>query len=465
MAPKAETTQPNRISAIILFAVIAGAPFPFGSTSHIAIAFWCGMLSLGVLTASPSSLQKGHLVLLAGMGFVVAAYAFVLHEQMSNTPWIANPNPIWAQTSKALGIPIKPSVSIVRYEPFYALGAPLSSILALILGLVVGADDHRARQALLVIGWSGVAYAVYGIAALLFEPTTILWREKTFNTESVTATFINRNTAAAYFGSCAVAWLVMLMARIRGNLPSGPITWKRFGQSIGSEHSSQKGMIIRFCAFFVCLTAMFMTGSRGGVIVSLFAMVVGFAVFFHRDLSRIISLVLAVIAAGVMALALLHFLGGNVESRFDAGGLVEQGRSAAYQSTLRLIADYPWFGTGLGTFAEAFPAYRSANISIFGVWDIAHSTPLEMAAELGIPLTLIVAAGWLVIFSVLVRGTRRSRRETVAPLVALGIALIAVLHSSIDFSLQIPGFAIVVFAIVGVGLGQSFAGAARQKAG
>ena len=29
-------------------------------------------------------------------------------------------------------------------------------------------------------------------------------------------------------------------------------------------------------------------------------------------------------------------------------------------------------------------------------------------------------------------------------------------HSSIDFSLQIPGFAIVVFAIVGVGLAQSF---------
>ena len=35
-----------------------------------------------------------------------------------------------------------------------------------------------------------------------------------------------------------------------------------------------------------------------------------------------------------------------------------------YKATLRLIADHPWFGTGEGTFAQAFPAYRSANVSM-----------------------------------------------------------------------------------------------------
>ena len=51
-----------------------------------------------------------------------------------------------------------------------------------------------------------------------------------------------------------------------------------------------------------------------------------------------------------------------------------------------MIADHPWFGTGLGTFVWSFPAYRSANISLWGVWDLAHSTPLELAADLGLPL-------------------------------------------------------------------------------
>src|SRR5439155_26805836 len=68
-----------------------------------------------------------------------------------------------------------------------------------------------------------------------------------------------------------------------------------------------------------------------------------------------------------------------------------------------------------------------------------------------------------VVFLVLIRGTRRSRRETVVPLVALAVSLIAVLHSSIDFSLQVSGYAIVVFAIVGAGLAESFdAGSPRN---
>ena len=354
-----------------------------------------------------------------------------------------------------MGQQVAPSVSIVRGEPFYALGAPLANVLALLLGLIVGADGQCARRALQVMVWAGVGYAAYGIANLLFDPTAILWREKTADTE-LTATFINRNTAAAYFGSCAVAWLVMLMARVRGRLPAGPIVWAKLAQHIVSGASGEQQIITRFCMFFVCLTAMFMTGSRGGVLLSLFAMVVAFVVFVRRDLPRVISLLLAMVGAGAVALALLQFLGGNVEAKIGAAGLVEQGRLAAYQSTLRIIADYPWFGTGLGTFTSIFPAYRSGNISIVGVWNLAHSTPLELAAELGIPLALLIAAGWIVAILVLFRGTRRSRRDTVVPLAALAVSLIALLHSSIDFSLQVSGYAIVVFALVGVGLAQSF---------
>jgi len=153
---------------------------------------------------------------------------------------------------------------------------------------------------------------------------------------------------------------------------------------------------------------------------------------------------------------LLWLMGGQVEGRIDAGGLTEQGRYATYQSTLRIIADHPWFGTGWGTFAAIIPAYRSGEISIWGVWELAHSTPLELAAELGVPLAAVVVLAWVLGMFVLLHGTRRSRRETVAPLAAFAVALIANLHSSVDFSLQVSGYAIVAFAIVGVGLAQSF---------
>jgi hypothetical protein len=79
-----------------------------------------------------------------------------------------------------------------------------------------------------------------------------------------------------------------------------------------------------------------------------------------------------------------------------------------------------------------------------------------LAAELGVPLTAVIVMGWSVICFVLVRGTRRSRRETVVPLAALAASLIAILHTSIDFSLQVTGYAIVIFSFVGVGLAESF---------
>ena len=42
------------------------------------------------------------------------------------------------------------------------------------------------------------------------------------------------------------------------------------------------------------------------------------------------------------------------------------------------------------------------------------------------------------------------------PVAALAVAILAVLHSLIDFSLQIPGYAIVALSLIGAGLAQSF---------
>ena len=36
----------------------------------------------------------------------------------------------------------------------------------------------------------------------------------------------NRNTAAVYFGSCAILWLLLVLQKIRHRLPSGPIYWR-----------------------------------------------------------------------------------------------------------------------------------------------------------------------------------------------------------------------------------------------
>src|SRR4029077_20605404 len=115
--------------------------------------------------------------------------------------------------------------------------------------------------------------------------------------------------------------------------------------------------------------ALFMTGSRGAVAISLLALIVGFVGYFWRHLSRGGGIFAAVASCGAVTLILLQVMGGGVNARFDARGLTDEGRLDTYKSTLHMVADHPWFGTGQGTFPFAFPAYRTANASIRGVWD------------------------------------------------------------------------------------------------
>jgi O-antigen ligase len=426
-----------------------------GSLEPPTLAAGCALLGVGLILAPTRRLQRGHLLLLAGVAFVVVCFAFVLHEQLSDHPWIAPFNPIWAKASDALGKPLIPSVSIVRGEPFFALGHALANVLALVLGLIVGVDSERARRGVSVMAWAGVVYAVYGILAfaLAFDPTEILWHEKTDNLGNLTATFINRNLAACYFGSCAAVWLVLLMSAIRRNLPRGPIEWKKVPQHL--LHETHKDVLIRFVMLLVCLSAMFMTASRGGVLVSLGVMMVTFLIYFGRDLPRGAGFAIALLACVATGLLLLQVLGGNVSMRLEQGGLSDPGRLSVYRSTLRIIADNPWFGTGIGTFADAFPAYRSSDMSMWGRWGVAHSTPLELTSEMGIPLAVVVAAAWIVALAVLALGLRGRRRARTVPFAAFAVALIALLHSSFDLSLQIAGYSIVVFALLGVGLSQA----------
>jgi O-antigen ligase len=206
-----------------------------------------------------------------------------------------------------------------------------------------------------------------------------------------------------------------------------------------------------------------MTGSRGAVLASLFALIVAFIAFFRRDLPRRAGIATALAGGGAVVLILLQVMGAGVNTRFDTQGLADEGRIETYKATLRLIADHPWFGTGQGTFALAFPAYRSPNVSVWGVWDMAHNTLLEIAADMGVPIAALVVVAWTVIFVMLVRGVFIRRRGLLVPVAALAVATLAVSHSLIDFSLQIPGYAIVALSLIGAGLAQSFGGERGQN--
>ncbi len=444
----------NRFALRLFLAIIALAPLPFGSADDTSTAFWCILLSVALIFCDPAQLGKEKRAIVTGIVFLLGVFVLMVLLQISSPPWLGSPDPLWAEAAKLLDGPVSPSIAVPRLAPIFHLGVVFACVLSLVLGIVIGCDRRMAHQILLVFAWSGAAYALYGIISALVDPGMILWHEREAYLGNVLGTFTYRNTAASYFGVCSTVWFLMLCENIKTRLPRQGMTWKQVPQAIFFE--AQMSTFVTFAGFFVCLMALLMTGSRAGTVISLGVLIGAGAVHFRQYFPEKRSW-LFIFGAGVGgALLLLQVLGGSVSQRFETSGFSDDSRYTAYVSILRMIADHPWWGTGLGTFSWAFPQYRGTYPSLFGVWEIAHSTPLELAAEMGLPLTLLIGLGWILVFAILIRGVFVRRRDAIIPLAGAAVAAISFLHSWVDFPLQIAGYAIGAMAIIGVGLSQSF---------
>jgi O-antigen ligase len=99
---------------------------------------------------------------------------------------------------------------------------------------------------------------------------------------------------------------------------------------------------------------------------------------------------------------------------------------------------------------------RPPDFNKWGTWDFAHSTILEIAVEMGVPIAMMIVCAAIVSLYILARGALRSKGKSRGSFAAIaGIATLTYLHSLIDFSLQIPGFFIVFWILLGCWLAQS----------
>lgn len=137
----------------------------------------------------------------------------------------------------------------------------------------------------------------------------------------------------------------------------------------------------------VDMVAVALTQSRGGII-GLAAALVAAIVLAGRARPRITVGVLLVAALAVGYY--LEYAPAQVKTRFSSiSAQNTSGRSDEWRIALRMFADHPAIGVGLGNYPSVEPRYatRSFNLQFvnFVVQDrlVAHNTYLEVAAELG----------------------------------------------------------------------------------
>jgi O-antigen ligase len=188
----------------------------------------------------------------------------------------------------------------------------------------------------------------------------------------------------------------------------------------------------------VMLACLVFSGSRGGLVA---AVVGGLVWILFRKCSVKRWVVILLASAGV----------GLVLVVLSGGGLVKFSRSSLaarldyWGGAVRIVRDYPWFGTGPGTFGSIYPKYKTAATEEA---QLVHNNFLEMWSDSGVAAFVVFAAMWGV---GLWEAARVARRRGDAMSGALVAALAAwSVHGLLDFDLYVPGVAWPAFALLGV---------------
>lgn len=202
------------------------------------------------------------------------------------------------------------------------------------------------------------------------------------------------------------------------------------------------------CAALI-LAGLLYTSSRMGLAAAAISMVVmgGLELASRRKRSTIV-----LFAAAAALLILLLAAPLSLVSRYE-GGLTAEVRLQIWRDSLKLIAHYPVFGCGLGTFVSAVQKYRGATP--LALVDYAHNDYLQLLAELGaVGFVLAMAFAGVILRDIYraIRGKRNAAPRLMATACAASLAAIAA-HSLVDFQFYIPANVMVAAWIAGLAQG------------
>ena len=126
-----------------------------------------------------------------------------------------------------------------------------------------------------------------------------------------------------------------------------------------------------------------------------------------------------------------------------------QSRVQVWHKTLDVIRDYPWLGTGPGTFSTVFTQYQPPGFT--SRFFMAHNDYLQFISETGIPLIPIMV--WMIIGLYLKGMTKLANLSRLIRGTALGAmsGITALLFFSLfDFNLHIPANAILFTVLAAI---------------
>jgi O-antigen ligase len=455
----------------LLIAVLAWVPFPLGSNRPwswsllvLAVAlcwvFWS--LSVWIQPDALRFLRRLKVpLMLAGL---VLIWGFIQALSWVPLSWT---HPAWQLAAEELDRPLTGSISISPWRTLTEVMKLGTYVVAAALAFMLSQRREQAQRLLSALMVIGLFYALYALLMGIAEVSQLSIFYPAYSTGPSDgrfgAPFVSQNNFATYIGLsmlCASARLYDSAGRtlvIGRGMREFTMSAIYFVFGVGALPFAV------FCMSFAMLVA---SGSRAGFISGLAGMAV-LLILVGINAGRGFSrrwVALAVTAIVIAMASLFMITGENLQGRLNAlveTRAIDETRLLLWDAAIRMIADAPFLGLGLGTYEPAYPLYADRILPF--IMDKAHNDFLEFAAGIGLPAAMAWWAAILWLIAICVRGFNIRRRNRHYSLLALAVTALVGVHSLFDFSLQIPAIALTYAVILGMGVAQSAPSRERES--
>ena len=445
--------------------IVVWAPIPLGSNRPWAwsllefatfglAALWLGCYALGkVQPTAPFRSAKWFFALLGGWLIYQALFMVPIPRA-----WIALISPEAATMHGLMDGWSDPALwktlSVDPYSSTVSWFKSLLYVLSFALTLLVIVNRARARQFAFVLVMFALVLSVYGLMLHLTEFPQVWFGTAMGHASQASATFPNRNHFAGFLEMTLSIGIGLLIAGLRDTRAQ---TWKQFLKHVLEWIFSPKMRLrLMLCVMVIALVATYSRMGNTAFFASMMiAGVIGIAMSRHATRGTVVLLV-SLLVIDVFIVGSWFGL-EKLADRIEKTALLQQPNQQAESVETRaepakyglsLIADYPIVGAGPGSWYVVFPRYRGGDLAAF--FDYAHNDYVQFVAESGAIGALFLGAivVWSLVVALLAQHRRRNplmRGLSFASLMGITAILI---HSSVDFNLQIPANAMLFMVLL-----------------
>lgn len=432
----------DSFTRVSLFPLLALAPLPLGLVQPFALGLFELLVSLIFLFWLIASRVKGPLALKSNPLylpiFVILAYFLARMIPGAPAPVLDGPPRLLAWAS------LIPAETLNQFQILLTAFA-----IFFLFSQLFRPEDLRVFPLVFLVAIA--CYSLFGLVQYNLKEYLLLgYQLPRRPVGNLSGPYINPDHFAVLLELAipvALATLLSLVINPRERKPGDRLIHRirrRLNQE-GYEKSASQFFLLGFI-LITLLTTLIFTASRAGITAGL----IGIAFYLIRIRARRRRRKFSRILIPIFLLTLFAGLWIGLEPVFEKFSATEyqlasfNGRIPFWKAGLRILSDFPVFGTGPGTTPWVFPHYRLPESPDNVQVDHLHNDYLEFLAENGVVgLGLLI---WLLLSYFLAwKGNpaspssyrRRSQQDFLIPAFQAGV-LSLLIHAGMDFFFQIP---------------------------